>query len=55
VFNNAVIQGWTSLLLSVLFLGGLQLMSLGVIGEYLGKMFIETKNRPAYIIKEKDM
>jgi len=55
VFNNAVIPGWTSLLLSVLFLGGLQLMSLGVIGEYLGKMFIETKNRPAYIIKEKDM
>jgi len=55
VFNNAVIPGWTSLLLSVLFLGGLQLMSLGVIGEYLGKMFIETKNRPTYIIKEKDL
>ena len=55
VFNNAVIPGWTSLLLSVLFLGGLQLTCLGVIGEYLGKMFIETKNRPAYIIKEKDM
>lgn len=55
VFNNAVIPGWTSLLLSVLFLGGLQLISLGVIGEYLGKMFIETKHRPAYIIKEKDI
>lgn len=55
VFNNAVIQGWTSILLSVLFLGGIQLISLGVIGEYLGKMFIETKNRPSYIIKEKDL
>jgi dolichol-phosphate mannosyltransferase len=55
VFNNAVIPGWTSILLSVLFLGGLQLISLGVIGEYLGKMFIETKNRPTYIIKEKDL
>jgi len=55
VFNNAVIQGWTSILLSVLFLGGIQLISLGVIGEYLGKMFIETKNRPTYIIKDKDL
>lgn len=53
VFNNAVIQGWTSILLSVLFLGGIQLICLGVIGEYLGKMFIETKNRPAYIVNEK--
>lgn len=55
VFNNAVIQGWTSILLSVLFLGGIQLICLGVIGEYLGKMFIETKNRPAYIINEKNL
>jgi dolichol-phosphate mannosyltransferase len=55
VFNNAVIPGWTSILLSVLFLGGLQLISLGVIGEYLGKMFIETKNRPPYIIKDKSL
>lgn len=52
-FAKAAIRGWTSILLSVLFLGGIQLISLGVIGEYLGKMFIETKNRPAYIIKEK--
>ncbi|CAB1059578.1 Glycosyltransferase [Olavius sp. associated proteobacterium Delta 1] len=55
VFSKAVIRGWTSILLSVLFLGGIQLISLGVIGEYLGKMFIEIKNRPAYIIKEKDL
>jgi dolichol-phosphate mannosyltransferase len=50
---NVTIQGWTSLLISVLFLGGIQLIVLGFIGEYLGKMFIETKERPNYVIKEK--
>jgi glycosyltransferase involved in cell wall biosynthesis len=49
---KVAIVGWTSILISVLFLGGIQLIFLGVIGEYLGKMFIETKNRPNYIIKE---
>ncbi|MGD0821877.1 MAG: glycosyltransferase family 2 protein [Desulfomonilia bacterium] len=47
------IVGWTSVLISVLFLGGIQLIFLGILGEYLGKMFIETKNRPNYIINEK--
>jgi polyisoprenyl-phosphate glycosyltransferase len=54
VLNNAI-AGWTSTLMSVLFLGGIQLICLGVIGEYLGKMFIETKNRPNYIIREKSL
>ena len=49
---KVAIVGWTSILISVLFLGGIQLIFLGVIGEYLGKMFIETKHRPNYIIKE---
>lgn len=53
IFTNFTIKGWTSLLISVLFLGGIQLICLGFVGEYLGKMFIETKERPAYIIKEK--
>lgn len=53
-FKTAV-SGWTSILISVLFLGGIQLMFLGLIGEYLGKMFIETKNRPNYVIKEKNV
>lgn len=52
---NTAIPGWTSILISVLFLGGIQLIFLGVIGEYLGKMFIETKNRPNYVIKEKGL
>ena len=55
LFLQTVIPGWTSILISVLFLGGIQLISLGLIGEYLGKMFIETKNRPNYVIKEKKL
>ncbi|MGD0886012.1 MAG: glycosyltransferase family 2 protein [Thermodesulfovibrionales bacterium] len=53
MFLHAAILGWTSILMSILFLGGVQLFFLGVIGEYLGKMFIETKKRPPYVIKEK--
>jgi len=54
-YLQTVIPGWTSILISVLFLGGIQLITLGVIGEYLGKMFIETKNRPNYVINEKKL
>ncbi len=50
-FGNPV-AGYPSLLVVVLFLGGIQLMALGVIGEYLGRMFDETKGRPLYLIKD---
>ena len=49
VYGNPV-AGYPSLLVVVLFLGGIQLMSLGVMGEYLGRMFDETKRRPLYLI-----
>lgn len=47
------ITGWTSLMLIVILFGGVQLLSLGIIGEYLSRIFIEAKNRPLYFIKEK--
>ena len=45
-----VIRGWTSLLISIWFLGGLQLLSIGLIGEYIGKIYLESKGRPRYHI-----
>ena len=45
--------GWTSLVISIWMIGGIQLLSLGVIGEYIGKIYSETKARPRYIIKDK--
>jgi len=50
-FFHAV-TGWTSLISVVLFLGSVQLLSLGIIGEYVGRTFIESKRRPAYLIRE---
>lgn len=46
------VQGWTSILISVWALGGIQLFSLGMIGEYVGKMYKETKGRPKYHIEK---
>ncbi|QOR76314.1 MAG: glycosyltransferase [Thermoflavifilum sp.] len=46
------IPGWTSLLLCILFLGSLQLIAIGLLGEYLGKVYEETKKRPLYLIRE---
>ncbi|OUP18106.1 glycosyltransferase [Lachnoclostridium sp. An196] len=44
--------GWTSLIVSIWAIGGLQLLAIGVIGEYIGKIYLETKERPKYIIEE---
>ena len=55
IFTKASILGWTSIMISVLFIGGVQLICIGMIGEYLGKMFIETKERPNYVIREKSI
>lgn len=48
------VAGYPTLVILVLFFGGLQLISLGIIGEYLGKIYYETKSRPAYVVSEKD-
>lgn len=55
LFTDKTIPGWTSVIVSVLFIGGIQLLMIGIIGEYLGKLFMENKRRPNYIIKEKNI
>ena len=47
------VAGWTSLMLSVWFVGGCLLVSMGVVGEYIGKIYLEVKDRPRYIVEEK--
>lgn len=55
IYFGHAISGWASLIVTVAFLGGLQLMILGIIGMYLGKLFIQSKRRPHYIIKESNV
>lgn len=50
-FNGQTIPGWTTTVLSVWAIGGLIMISLGIIGEYIGKIYLETKSRPRYIIE----
>jgi glycosyltransferase involved in cell wall biosynthesis len=53
VIIGHAISGWASTICMVCFLGGIQMLSLGVIGEYVGKIYMETKHRPRYIISER--
>ena len=51
-FTGSVVPGWTSLILSIWFLGGLQLMAVGMVGQYIGKIYMEVKQRPRYNIEK---
>lgn len=50
-FGGNTVDGWTSLIVSIWGIGGLQLLSIGVIGEYIGKVYLETKERPRFIVE----
>jgi dolichol-phosphate mannosyltransferase len=52
LFTHNTIEGWTSVFFMVTFIGGIQLIIMGIIGEYIGNIFIESKKRPHYIIRE---
>lgn len=53
LFTNHFVEGWTLLMISILLIGGIILLVLGIIGEYVGRIYGEIKQRPLYIIKEK--
>jgi len=55
LFTTEAVAGWTSTIASILFIGGIQLMMLGIVGVYLGKLFSESKKRPNYIIEESNI
>ena len=51
--TGATVSGWASIICIICFVGGIQLLCIGVIGEYIGKIYMETKARPRYIISER--
>lgn len=52
LFTDRTVQGWSSLMVALLFLGGAQLFTIGILGEYVGRIFEETKRRPLYLVEE---
>ena len=50
---GGVVKGWTSTVIAVLFMGGVQLICMGIIGEYVGRIYGESKHRPLYVVREK--
>jgi dolichol-phosphate mannosyltransferase len=55
IFTDKNITGWTSIIASVLFIGGIQMILIGILGEYIGKIFFEVKNRPKYLVNKSNI
>ena len=53
IFLGIALPGWPTTIALITFLGGFQILLIGVIGEYLGKVFLQSKDRPLYIIEKK--
>lgn len=52
LFTNIWVEGWTALMIAILSIGGVQLISLGILGEYIGRIYNEIKSRPLYVVQE---
>jgi hypothetical protein len=50
---HGLVKGWTSILIAVLFIGGVQLICMGITGEYVGRTYGESKRRPLYVLRER--
>jgi dolichol-phosphate mannosyltransferase len=53
LYTNDWVRGWTSIFTAVLFIGGAQLVTLGIIGEYIGRIYAEVKRRPLYVVEDR--
>ena len=53
--QGKIVPGWTSLVAPIWMIGGIQLLAIGILGEYIGKVYIETKHRPRYEIDKQIM
>lgn len=51
-FMGRTVQGWATIVTSIWAIGGLELLAIGIIGEYIGKIYMETKERPRFIVEE---
>jgi len=53
IFTNGLVRGWTSTVIAIWFVGGVQLICMGIIGEYVGRIYGESKRRPLYVVRER--